>query len=256
MSDAQYSCPSCGRHFGRESDRTQHYIKTTDPGCSRVAAEIVARLRQSRFGPRRNRPLQRRHSLCSPPPSPQSHVSEPSELEDSEPQTFSGDFFGEDYTSGDFPGFGDDDDETETETKTDDDEAQAMELNWEPERVPNMVEHHDMDISKAATHPGKPKDNVLLQHLPAHRSGIHVQKFGGQAGVPLPHSHPRSPHGFHRYQSSIPGSDNNIWAPFVSQIDWEVAHWAKMRGPGSTAFSELLAIDGVGNDFLPSNRSF
>ncbi|KAF9477316.1 hypothetical protein BDN70DRAFT_838060, partial [Pholiota conissans] len=28
-------------------------------------------------------------------------------------------------------------------------------------------------------------------------------------------------------------------------MEWEIARWAKLRGPGSTAFSELLEIDGV-----------
>ncbi|THU96048.1 hypothetical protein K435DRAFT_665236 [Dendrothele bispora CBS 962.96] len=51
--------------------------------------------------------------------------------------------------------------------------------------------------------------------------------------------------GFRRYQSNIPGSDTNIWAPFNSRMDWEVAQWAKMRHTGSTAFSDLLQIDGV-----------
>jgi hypothetical protein len=37
----------------------------------------------------------------------------------------------------------------------------------------------------------------------------------------------------------------NIWSPFSSKLDWEVACWAKLRGPTSMAFSELLAIDGV-----------
>jgi hypothetical protein len=37
----------------------------------------------------------------------------------------------------------------------------------------------------------------------------------------------------------------NIYALFVSQMDWEIAKWAKLRGPGSTAFSDLLGIDGV-----------
>jgi hypothetical protein len=35
------------------------------------------------------------------------------------------------------------------------------------------------------------------------------------------------------------------WAPFRSQLDWDVARWAKMRGQTSTAVSELLAIPGV-----------
>jgi hypothetical protein len=37
----------------------------------------------------------------------------------------------------------------------------------------------------------------------------------------------------------------NTWSPFSSRLDWEVARWAKLRGPSSTAFSELLAINGV-----------
>ncbi|THU75106.1 hypothetical protein K435DRAFT_591247, partial [Dendrothele bispora CBS 962.96] len=35
------------------------------------------------------------------------------------------------------------------------------------------------------------------------------------------------------------------WAPFNSRMDWEVARWAKLRGTGSTAFSDLLDIEGV-----------
>ena len=40
-------------------------------------------------------------------------------------------------------------------------------------------------------------------------------------------------------------ASSNFWAPFKSKLDWEVAKWAKLRGAGSTAFSELLAIEGV-----------
>ena len=40
-------------------------------------------------------------------------------------------------------------------------------------------------------------------------------------------------------------SQENIYAPFGSQQDWEVARWAKIRGPGSNSFTELMAIDGV-----------
>lgn len=35
------------------------------------------------------------------------------------------------------------------------------------------------------------------------------------------------------------------YAPFESKLDWEIARWAKTRGPGSTALDELLKIDGV-----------
>ncbi|KAJ7768780.1 hypothetical protein B0H14DRAFT_2539331 [Mycena olivaceomarginata] len=35
------------------------------------------------------------------------------------------------------------------------------------------------------------------------------------------------------------------WAPFKSRTDWAVARWAKLRGSTSTAFSDLLAIEGL-----------
>jgi hypothetical protein len=40
-------------------------------------------------------------------------------------------------------------------------------------------------------------------------------------------------------------SQENIYAPFVSQLDWEVTRWAKFHGPSSNSFTELMAIDGV-----------
>jgi uncharacterized C2H2 Zn-finger protein len=61
-------------------------------------------------------------------------------------------------------------------------------------------------------------------------------------GTPVPNK--RSAHWQERYKDNIPQSHGE-WAPFSSRMDWEVARWAKLRGPGSTAFSELLAIEGV-----------
>ena len=53
--------------------------------------------------------------------------------------------------------------------------------------------------------------------------------------------------GYNQYASSL-STEENIpmeWAPFSTRREWEVARWAKLRGPSSTALSELLAIDGV-----------
>ena len=41
----------------------------------------------------------------------------------------------------------------------------------------------------------------------------------------------------------------NEWAPFSSRTEWELAHWAKFRGLGVGAFSELLKVDGVSQFF-------
>jgi len=45
---------------------------------------------------------------------------------------------------------------------------------------------------------------------------------------------------------------DNVWAPFRSKMDWSVAKWAKLRGPSSTAVTELLSIEGVCSDICGS----
>ncbi|KAG2339926.1 hypothetical protein BDR05DRAFT_977595 [Suillus weaverae] len=45
-------------------------------------------------------------------------------------------------------------------------------------------------------------------------------------------------------QEKIAGLEN-IYAPFVSKLDFDIALWAKMCGSGSTAFTDLLAVDDV-----------
>ncbi|THU83771.1 hypothetical protein K435DRAFT_688905 [Dendrothele bispora CBS 962.96] len=92
------------------------------------------------------------------------------------------------------------------------------------------------------------KGLLHLRSLPAHRDDIHVVEFGGRAGEVLPDSDSVPLHlrnAFSQYQSGIPNANHNIWAPFTSRIDWEVARWGKTRNVGSTSFSDLLAIEGV-----------
>jgi hypothetical protein len=64
---------------------------------------------------------------------------------------------------------------------------------------------------------------------------------------PFPHGSPGTPisQGTCTDNTDREASDGVIWAPFSSQCDWEVAHWAKMRGPTSSAMADLLAIPEV-----------
>ena len=68
----------------------------------------------------------------------------------------------------------------------------------------------------------------------------------GSPGAPVP----GAPQGTSSYQTSHKHFGASCWAPFQSQCDWEIAHWAKMRGPSSSAMEELLAIPGVCADRL------
>ncbi|PPR06007.1 hypothetical protein CVT24_004719 [Panaeolus cyanescens] len=47
------------------------------------------------------------------------------------------------------------------------------------------------------------------------------------------------------YASTVGGDATNFYAPFQSKEDWDFACWAKKRGAGSTAVSELLGIEGI-----------
>ncbi|KAI0039026.1 hypothetical protein FA95DRAFT_1504736 [Auriscalpium vulgare] len=65
---------------------------------------------------------------------------------------------------------------------------------------------------------------------------------GGTAGAPVGqdvHS------GYNEYGQDVDQDQANEYHPFPSKMAWEVARWAKLRGPTSTALTDLLSIDGV-----------
>ena len=61
-----------------------------------------------------------------------------------------------------------------------------------------------------------------------------------QAGVPLKKKQSDDDN-YHAALENL----SNPWVPFSSQMDWEIAKWAKLQGAGSTVLSDLLAIGGV-----------
>jgi hypothetical protein len=50
---------------------------------------------------------------------------------------------------------------------------------------------------------------------------------------------------YYDYENQLHGQLDNLYAPFLSKMDWEFARWSKLQGPGSTSASELMAIDSV-----------
>ena len=75
--------------------------------------------------------------------------------------------------------------------------------------------------------------------------GRFIFEFGGRAGEVLPT--PSEHVGYAGYLHALGVEDDAVseWAPFSTRTEWELAQWAKLRGPSSTALSELLKIDGV-----------
>ena len=79
-------------------------------------------------------------------------------------------------------------------------------------------------------YPTAPETGVFVKRFPLGNPGTHLP--GAQRGTSI-------------YESSQAAFGASKWAPFHSQCDWEIAHWAKMRRPSSLAMEELLAIPEV-----------
>ena len=79
------------------------------------------------------------------------------------------------------------------------------------------------------------RQQVFVEHFPLQTAGAPVSR--------------RGPSAYTRTFAGLP--QGNPYTPFSSKMDWEVARWVKLRGPSSTAVTELLSIPGV--SFRSSN---
>ncbi|KAJ6619584.1 hypothetical protein B0H10DRAFT_1946637 [Mycena sp. CBHHK59/15] len=82
-------------------------------------------------------------------------------------------------------------------------------------------------------------DNINMMVQPI------IEKYPGRsAGKPIPSAKAQTSE--ENYQFSLDDSTGaNPYAPFKSKMDWEIAKWVKLRGSGSTAFTDLLQVEGV-----------
>lgn len=86
--------------------------------------------------------------------------------------------------------------------------------------------------------------DALHQQLAAKPVVTPFPEILGRPGAPVdPHKHR---HAYEKARDAL-GEANlgNPWSPLTSGLEWDLARWAKLRGPSSTALTELLKIDGV-----------
>ena len=92
-----------------------------------------------------------------------------------------------------------------------------------------------------------PKEKATRLHGRAEtelRKRPYIVKFpGGQAGAV--YANQAVDDNLNASYTHKVGSAENPFYPFSSNMEWEIARWAKMRGPSSTAFTELMNIEGV-----------
>jgi hypothetical protein len=107
---------------------------------------------------------------------------------------------------------------------------------WSPEPLAPQPDEPPLP-APLLTHPTQPNANGL--DAPPQLVVVHFPH--GSPGAPIPGER----QGSSLYQASRESFGASVWAPFRSQCNWEIAHWAKMRGPSSSAMEDLLAIPEV-----------
>lgn len=221
-------CAGCGTNFiGRAYGN--HFAQTSDPRCLKIRDDAEADMAHSDsedFGP---------ETAGEFPPGG---------------GAFAGDFFGDDYEEDDFgynsegssasgPGPDDDDDPTAADFAAAAD-AQAGD-GWEPPR-PAQTDP-DSEMEDVPTHTASSvRENRKIAEDRFHDTPVIVKYPSAQAGKEI--SNKRAASTEEKYDDAL-GKSTNIYAPFASKMDWDLARWAKLRGSGSTAFTDLLKIEGI-----------
>jgi hypothetical protein len=224
------SCSGCGRSFSYGA-WSIHLAQTTNPDCRVIYDEQRAYIPESS------------DRALSPSPPP--------EVDDTH-----GDFF-VDSTSenSDFFTWDDGDDDHDLGLSNSD-RSSDSDLSWSdaesasaPEPLP--MNPPSMPLPDNDSDSDDPMDDERGRLLnPSERRDIEdnilvkpvVIPFPGRAGET---SQEAGPSGYAVYEEQVGVESANIYAPFASKADWEFARWAKRRGVGSTAASELMGIDGV-----------
>jgi hypothetical protein len=161
------------------------------------------------------------------------------------PQPFAGDMFGvpEDYLGDNFGQANGEEEEEE--------EHVDLEADWEPEcpgaHGASAAASGDFDQAHTKEHAG----HELMPNGPHRQVESHITENFFVVCYSDKYPHRRAGAAVQQKQPSDMkycadlDSSSNLWAPFSSQLDWEIAKWAKLHGAGSIAFLDLLAIEGV-----------
>ncbi|KZT74261.1 hypothetical protein DAEQUDRAFT_787639 [Daedalea quercina L-15889] len=137
--------------------------------------------------------------------------------------------------------------EVEGDADDDDDDYDDGIPSWEPPPLspPSDGSHVPMD-EDTNEHAGsldprerhgiesRTSSKTFVEHFPSHRAGEVLEDHG--AGPDSEHK---------AYAISVGITEEKPFAPFQSKLDWELARWAKMRGPGATAVTDLLKIENL-----------
>ncbi|KZT20962.1 hypothetical protein NEOLEDRAFT_1074287 [Neolentinus lepideus HHB14362 ss-1] len=137
------------------------------------------------------------------------------------------------------------------EEDTDDTEDLDLEDHWEPLPSASSSNHSESSEDTSSEGDDLTSESELLSDRSLAEEALRrapiVERFSsGTAGAPILSGNDDTiKTTYQQYSEEMHMSPTNPYAPFESKLDWEIAKWAKLRGPGSTAMTELLKIEGV-----------
>jgi hypothetical protein len=225
------SCNGCGKTFSSPKYRRSHLSQTTNPLCQSERQAFLARHLQN-YSP----PTSPRQPV--PPPLPSSPRNSPTT---STPISFETPFENPpDTSTHQLP--------DSEDTSSDD----ASTSSYDGEGEQDLGDQSDEDTAAN----GDADDDEHGRFLSADEvtglqgnmwAEVHVEVYPGRhAGAVHSHGIPT----MKEFENTLGGPHSNPYAPFNSQTDWELAKWAKLRGPGATAFTELMGVTGVCRSLL------
>ncbi|KAJ7685899.1 hypothetical protein B0H17DRAFT_1137243 [Mycena rosella] len=169
---------------------------------------------------------------------------------------FSGDFFRNDYADKDFGYISDEGGERMPPDPDSDDDMPADDLadavhaqdedSWEPERPVPSAQEQDLsmeDVQEPPQNCPPPTRETRIAAEDRFHIEPTIEKYRSpRAGKVISEDQAQS--GEEQYRSAL-GDPTNPYASFTSKLDWEVTRCTELCGSGSTAFTDLLKIDGV-----------
>lgn len=223
----QTSCNGCGKRFSSPKYRRSHLSQAKDPRCqaerqkilSRCLPDYIPTVSPSRSGSPPSSPPIRSSSdpILDPPEHPGTPDRQSREIEGEDIL----DLEGEDTLDLDGTSTGDENEDLDTESEAESDEN---------ENAGDDEHGRFLSAEEVANLQNKTWGDIYVDVYPGpHAGAVHSQ------GIPTTKE----------FENVLGGPSPNLFAPFNNQTDWELAKWAKLRGPGSTAFTELMGVTGV-----------
>ncbi|KAI0074312.1 hypothetical protein K474DRAFT_1716561 [Panus rudis PR-1116 ss-1] len=255
-----FECDGCNTEYSSQGQLIKHIEQTRNPAC-RAAYLNINDIRSS-------------NSSSEADDDDLDEDLPPSPASDGSPPPFGGDMFGVNYAEHDFvppppnavsptgneANAQDADNLPDVAMEEEDDQEYYRDVLSSSEDKDEWVANPGREPRPNIAHLQEPADQPEELDIPqhvidnAHSNRTRVeQALRGQlfsipypstkAGSPIPEQELRTA-GYAHYASRSGGVENP-YAPFKSKLDWEVARWAKLHGPSSTAVSELLSIPEV-----------